>query len=334
MKIAFTLCSNNYLAQAKALSDSVNEHHPEYKFYIGIVDELSSDINYKEFTNAEILSFKDLNYAIFDDMIERYNIVEFNTAVKPFYFDYFFNRINVGDSVLYIDPDILLHQRMEEVENKLESYDFILTPHLLEPLHEQSQFEKLILNVGVFNLGFLALKVSATTKIFLDWWKSRLRYDCRIAFDEGLFVDQIWINYVPCLFDNVYILKQPGYNMGYWNFNERTISIKDKIYFVNEDYELSLFHYSSFNPMNPDKLCKWLEYSFETRPDLKSLYENYARILMNNKYEFYSKFHRGLNFKENHPFADNKQLILTRRQKIGRKVNKIVSKIVCNIFNI
>lgn len=334
MKIAFTLCSNNYLAQAKALSDSVKEHHPEYQFYIGIVDEISLDINYNEFTNAEILSFRDLNYEIFDDMIERYNIVEFNTAVKPFYFAYFFSRLNEGDSVLYIDPDTLLHQRLEEVENKLESYDFILTPHLLEPQHEQSQFEKLILNVGVFNLGFLALKISATTKVFLDWWKNRLMYDCRIAFDEGLFVDQIWINYVPCLFENVFVLKHPGYNMGYWNFNERTISKKGATYFVNNYYELSLFHYSSFNPLNSDQLCKWLAYSFEIRPDLKSLYDNYTQILLNNKYEFYSKFPRGLNFKENHPFADNKQLTLTFRQKIGRKINRTVAKIVYNLFNI
>ena len=42
MKIIFTICSNNYLAQAKALGDSVLQTNPDYTFFIGLVDELGT----------------------------------------------------------------------------------------------------------------------------------------------------------------------------------------------------------------------------------------------------------------------------------------------------
>ncbi len=39
-KIALTICSINYLAQAKSLGDSLLKHNPEYTYLIGLVDRL------------------------------------------------------------------------------------------------------------------------------------------------------------------------------------------------------------------------------------------------------------------------------------------------------
>jgi len=39
-KLAFTICSANYLAQAIALGDSLLQHNPSYTFVIGLVDEI------------------------------------------------------------------------------------------------------------------------------------------------------------------------------------------------------------------------------------------------------------------------------------------------------
>ena len=49
MKIAFTLCSINYLAQAKTLGDSLLTHNPEYTFIVGLVDKLIPDARLQSF---------------------------------------------------------------------------------------------------------------------------------------------------------------------------------------------------------------------------------------------------------------------------------------------
>ena len=88
-KIVFTLCSNNYLSHAKTLGDSVLHFHPDLQFYIGLVDKKSPEIDYDFFSSFTILPFDELGFDCFNEMLRNYNIIEFNTAVKPFYFDYF-----------------------------------------------------------------------------------------------------------------------------------------------------------------------------------------------------------------------------------------------------
>ena len=45
MQIVFTLCSINYLAQAKTLGDSVLRHNPGYKFIIGLIDKNHTNVD-------------------------------------------------------------------------------------------------------------------------------------------------------------------------------------------------------------------------------------------------------------------------------------------------
>ena len=45
MIVVFTLCSGNYLAQAKTLALSVLEHNPKCHFVIGLVDRLPDGVD-------------------------------------------------------------------------------------------------------------------------------------------------------------------------------------------------------------------------------------------------------------------------------------------------
>lgn len=89
-KIYFTLCSNNYLAHAATLGKSIKQYDQESKFIIGLVDKKDSTIDYGQFSYFEIIPCFDLGYSEFTEMLVHYNIIEFNTAVKPYYFEYLF----------------------------------------------------------------------------------------------------------------------------------------------------------------------------------------------------------------------------------------------------
>ena len=332
MKICFTLCSNNYLAQAKVLGDSFLKYNPFYQFVIGLVDEFDPTVDYSFFKNFEIIRVASIDIDGVNLLIEKYNIIEFNTAVKPFFFQYLFKR-DQPDHIIYLDPDIAVFSKFTEIEDRLAKFDFLLTPHLLTAkVNIEPEKETLVLNVGNYNLGFLALRNSKDAGIMLEWWKHRMLKYCYIDFCNGLFVDQIWANFIPCYFSNYHILRSYGYNVGYWNFDERQLSSKNGIYYVNEQDRLIFFHVSNYNPLQPEKLCKWLDYSFTERPDLQQLYLTYTKALLDSKFAKFSMLKPLLEFRPL-PTKPSKQK-RNFKQKVGNKIKYLTTKTIDKLFNL
>lgn len=238
MKIAFTLCSINYLSQAKVLHDSFIKHNPDYKFIVGLVDRLENRHYIPGDFQAEFLEVEQIGIPAFEEMAIRYNIIELNTSVKPFYIDYFF-RYRQADIVVYLDPDICVYNRFTIIEEELSKSDIILTPHILTPItDEYKPAEQHFLNYGLYNLGFIALKRSSIADEFIVWWKERLTYLCVSDICNGLFVDQLWVNLAPVFFEQVNILKHPGLNVAYWNIHERKLTHDEDHYIVNTNFLL------------------------------------------------------------------------------------------------
>src|SRR5450759_492870 len=281
--IVFTICSNNYLAQALTLGESLIRFNSEYRFIIGLVDRKSRDIDLN--IPYEIIEVEDLKIPGFNDMIFRYNIIELNTAVKPFYFNYLFEKYNATE-IVYLDPDIQVFTPLTGLENELKNYDIIITPHITMPLNDhKTQFEEDFLNSGLYNLGFIAIKNSQTGKNMIQWWGNRLRYKAFIDFKHGLFTDQIWINFVPLFFENVKIYNNPGYNLAYWNLHERVLTKKGNRYFINSFYPLVFYHFSGYDSLNPEIMSRYQDrFSFDNKPDLKPLFNDYSQLLFKNDF--------------------------------------------------
>lgn len=286
MHIAFTLCSNNYLAHAKTLGDSFLEHHPEFLFCIGLVDKLPAELETGYLSKFTVIPVEELNISDFQGLQAKYTITELNTAVKPSYYHYLFSTYR-ADSVIYIDPDILVTSRFEEVLSVLQEKNIVITPHLLSPIDDEyAPTDYHTLRGGVFNLGFIALSGYDKVKDFLNWWHDRVIKYGFANFALSMFYDQLWVNYVPAFYDNYHILKHPGYNMANWNLHERYLSEREGTFMVNKNYELRFFHFSSYKYDKPDSICAYLtRYDFTTRPDLKPLFDRYHDLLRKNNIE-------------------------------------------------
>ncbi len=293
MKIAFTICSINYLSQAKTLGDSLKAHNPEYQFFIGLTDKLEdASIDHSVLPAYPLVEVQQLEIEGFDDMFDRYNITELNTAVKPFFLAYFYEKYVNATTVSYFDPDIEVFQPLTDLDENLKNYSLVLTPHTLSPYPDGlNPKERDLLNTGVFNLGFIGTSRSETTTKFLTWWQQKLRYECYIDLENGMFVDQLWVNFAPIYWENVLIFRHLGYNMAYWNLHERNLSQKENQYFVNEKEPLVFFHYSGYNPTKPEAISKYQNrYQFSERPDIIQLFDNYAESLKANKFAFFQQF--------------------------------------------
>jgi len=75
------------------------------------------------------------------------------------FFDYFMNRGAGYEAVLYLDPDISVFNRFDEMENALNGCDVLLTPHFTTPINDDKILsEEDILNTGLYNLGFICIR--------------------------------------------------------------------------------------------------------------------------------------------------------------------------------
>jgi hypothetical protein len=285
MQVVFTLCSINYLSQAKTLGQSLLRHNPDYKFIIGLIDRNHRGIDLSFLGDLEVLEVEKLGIEGFEEMAARYNIVELATASKPFYFDYLFRTHPDAEAVTYFDPDIKVFAPLTDMAAKLKSSNVILTPQITQPISDDLlPSEKNVLNTGVFNLGFAAMKRGAEADRLNKWWMGKLRHECLVDPTRGYFVDQLWMNLAPAFFDKVLIEKHPGWNTAHWNLHERTIREVDGRFLVNEQ-PLIFFHFSHYSPKQPDTLAKFhTRFSFANRPDVVTLYKQYNDELVANRY--------------------------------------------------
>ncbi|NDV69039.1 glycosyl transferase [Dysgonomonas sp. 25] len=287
MKIAFTVCSNNYLSQAKVLGDSLTTNNPDYKFIIGLCDKRNDAVDYSPFDTFEIIEVENIGVENFDWMIYNYNIIELNTAVKPSFFLHFINTYPEAETIIYFDPDIKIFDKLTSIENDLKGHSAILTPHILTPLDIDDKIpgENVFLNYGIYNLGFFAIRPCDESIKLLKWWQNKLKTKCFDRACDGFFVDQLPMNYAPLFFENVQISSNLGYNVAYWNFHEREISFQQGKYYINKDIPLTFFHFSSFKPNMPLEISKHQNrYQLTEGSDLYILYKEYFEALIEYKY--------------------------------------------------
>jgi len=285
---AVTICSTNFMAKALSLRESYLQFHPESDFYILIVDKRHERFQILA-PDIQVLWAEDIGIKNFSHYAMKFDILELNTNVKPFILS---SLLEHYSKVLYLDPDIYFYGTLEPVFNELLSHAIVITPHTLTPIMDGKRpSDNDMIRFGAYNLGFIGVAKCDEAFKFLSWWSSRC---LELGFYEpqrGLAVDQKWIDLGPAFFPGMKILRDPGFNVAFWNLHERVISNRNGVWLVNEDCLLRFFHFSSFNANLPHKIAnKQSRFPLESRPDLHELLDSYAATLRKNENESYSDY--------------------------------------------
>mgnify|MGYP000627320296 FL=1 len=153
MTLAFTLCSINYLAQAQTLGQSLQKTNPDVEFVIGLVDKLDKvTLDSDKIPPFQLLEIDKINMDCLDEMCKIYDITELNTAVKPFYFDYFLKNRTEVKNIIYFDPDIIVFESLKPLKDNLDNYSIVLTPHVTSPINDKFDTREIDhLNTGLYN---------------------------------------------------------------------------------------------------------------------------------------------------------------------------------------
>ena len=271
-KAVFTIASKNYFSYVRTLMQSLKENEPDWTRFVILVDDYLNEEQEKPLIEDEslyeIIKAKDLGLPNPLKMFFKYSILELNTAVKPWGFGWLFKEKNF-DTVVYLDPDICVYSKMAEVDKELEDEDrIVLTPHITSSVPDDNvPNEQALMRFGVYNLGFIGLSKGEDTLRLVEWWQGKLENNCVEDLENGIYVDQKWMDIVPALFRKVTILRNAGYNVAYWNQVTRKFSFEDGQYKLNGD-PLVFFHFSHVSLLNTkDKLIDSLVNDYKRRID-------------------------------------------------------------------
>ena len=267
---ACTIVAGNYLAYARVLAESFQEQHPNGTCAVLLLDdpERTVDAGAEPF---EVLYVEDLGVPELHEMFPRYSVSELSAAIKPWLIKHILDQ--GADHVLYLDPDVQVFASLDDIGELAEEHGIVLAPRVTGPVPRDGgrPTEQEILTAGAYDLGFIALGSGETAGRFLDWWMDGLlkarseeelqelpHFEDRWHQEtqpEPLFADRRWVDLVPNLFPEVKLLRDPGYDVAYWNLHSRTLHRDGDNITVNGD-TLRFFHFSGFLPDFPHWLSQ------------------------------------------------------------------------------
>jgi glycosyltransferase involved in cell wall biosynthesis len=296
----FTICSGNYFPYARVLLSSLQIYHPEASLFLCLADtvQVGVELNLPE---VEVIPVDSLDILSFADFAFRYDIMEFNTAVKPFVMQWLM-EVKGFEEIVYLDPDIELFAPMTPVFDAFsQGANFVLTPHLTEPAEFGFPDDLGIMKAGIYNLGFMGVKNSRDGISFLHWWGRRLRFQCLNRQDRGLFVDQKFVDLLPAFHDRVTILRDRSLNVAYWNLDRRDLTKSNDLWLI-DGKPLRFFHFSGIDLQQPHRLSKHTtRFNGDLKPALQEIVRHYLDKLVQFNYGVelspgygYGKFDNGI----------------------------------------
>ena len=245
----FTSITANYLPKAAALAHSLKRVHPEATFHLMLSDNMPSCPADVTAPFDSIINIRDLPIDELPSWIFKHRLVELCTAVKGAAFQYIADHFG-AERIYYFDPDIIITNRLDGLESALDRHSIVLTPHQFVPDTDPgviAENEICCLRNGVYNLGFLAVRMNGQGRQFIDWWAERLRLFCYDDVPNGLFTDQRWVDLAPALFDDIEIIRRPEYNVATWNLSTRRATGTAPHAIEINGHPLVFFHFSGFD---------------------------------------------------------------------------------------
>lgn len=242
-----------YLDRARVLFQSLRRHCPEMVLWAVMVDEAPDGLEFdpEEEDFDHLITTSELYGDETEAWLFGHDIVEACTAVKGRALMSILERDDC-DLVLYFDPDIAIFRPLDDLVDVCRKHAVSLTPHQVAPDDGATAIvdnEVSSLNMGVFNLGFLAVTPVPEGFAFAKWWADRLDEYCIDDLPTGLFVDQKWCNLAPCFFDDVHVLRDPSLNVASWNLSQRDVRITGAGEILVNDRPLGFWHFTKLGPI-------------------------------------------------------------------------------------
>ena len=182
------------------------------------------------------------------------------------------------DTVIFIDGDTYSYNNYDDIQKVTENHSIVVIPHITKPLPNDNAFpqNRIISLSGNYNTGVWSAYKSALP--FLSWWKEQTSLFPITKPEAGFVNEQGWLRFAGDFDDNTKIFRHPGYNVAYWNIQQRELSINNGILLI-DNKPLCIMHFSGFKK--------------EVKPEYMSIFQN-RYILKQDElsYKLYSDYYK------------------------------------------
>lgn len=232
-----TISTANYWPYTAVLIESLTRACPDWEIHVLALNDLPPSVVPD---NVRVLSAEDVWGAEAQACRSRFNLFEWACASKPRLLRYLLDNTEATTAV-YADSDMEFFSPPDAVSRGTDSITLQPNVATLQEC-ESAAWERLHLQYGTYNGGFLAVRDSDPARAFLDWWDQRVTRYCCTDPTLDAFSDQRWLDMAPGLFPGVGIDRDPASNVAIWNVEGRNLREVEGVYLVG-DKQLSFFHY-------------------------------------------------------------------------------------------
>lgn len=296
----YTSISFSYLAKARVLAWSLKRFHPDWIFTICITDREPDGFAFNPGLEPfdRVVWSHELPVPNVQGWLFSHEVVEACTAVKGPLLQMLTGQPD-AEKIFYLDPDIAVFSSLQPLVDMLDEVSILLTPHQLAPETARMAIidnERTSLRLGIYNLGFVAIRNDESGQAFARWWNERLREYCYDDPQNGIFVDQKWCDLVPALFDEVRIVRDPGYNVASWNLSQRKVSIGESGDILVNGNLLRFFHFTKLGPLGDLMTQRYAQDNtevYELWAWYRRMIERFTAPEIPEDWWFYGKFDNG-----------------------------------------
>lgn len=296
-KAVVSVCSVDHLHFARTMFESFRAHHPDFDAYLVLADSSGQD-HAAELPGVTIVPAQDLEVPAFAYLALKYSAYELCCALKPYALAHVHARGH--ETLVYIDADICVYAPFTTFLSALATHRFVTTPHTRQPMPSPERFwERPSLGdlayAGPLNAGLFGLRATPDALRFLASWQRMVTCPGACVGALGGQMEQNAFNWIACFADDVHVLRDPAYNVAYWNLHERSLRWKGlddgqpAAVFTVDRSPLVAFHFSGFSPFEPLRISRHdHRYSMYLMPSLTRLFADYAERLFGNGAQHFS----------------------------------------------
>ncbi|MDO5518070.1 MAG: putative nucleotide-diphospho-sugar transferase [Clostridium sp.] len=272
-----TVLSSKRLIQGIACYLSLFTVMKDFRLFILCVDDKSYQFM-RDFKLPQIVCVRldELNRRDIMEIKNSRKLNQYCWTLKPVFIRYILEHSRKIQRITYIDSDLYFLQNPEVIfENQPDKSVLLSDGKIFIPKCSREFISYVQSKTGNYNSGFISFKRDENGIACASWWDDRCMESCTEKPEDGIFGDQKYLDYMPCLFDNVGEITTPGVNIGHWNSQKYDFSVRNDEIMAN-NYKLIVYHFSGFRIINKYNMVQIHE---RERVNLPFIYDIYKKFL-------------------------------------------------------